>query len=88
MLMTCMSWATAQSMALTTTWVGPVQPKTRSVYRSALGATPGPMVKEVLWVVESHGPVYVAPAEVTPNPTAGPDTWLPCLLQSSGLGPG
>jgi hypothetical protein len=43
MLMTSMSFATAQSMASTTRSVEPVQPKTRTAYSSALGATPGPI---------------------------------------------
>ena len=46
MLITCMPCCTAQSMPSTTTSVvaEPLQPNTRTSYRSASGATPGPMV--------------------------------------------
>ena len=46
MLITCMSCATAQSIASTTNLVPPVQPNTRTAYRSASGATPGPMLSD------------------------------------------
>src|SRR5437016_5420416 len=42
MLMTSMSFCTAQSIASVTTSVEPLQPKTRTEQMSALGATPGP----------------------------------------------
>src|SRR5258708_5100801 len=45
MLMTSMSLSTAQSIASTTTSVEPAQPNTRTAYRSAFGATPGPTLK-------------------------------------------
>ena len=43
MLTTCMSFSTAQSSASTMTLVDPEQPNTRIAYKSASGATPGPM---------------------------------------------
>ena len=46
MLMTSMSFATAHSMASTVTSVEPSQPNTRTAYRSASGATPGPTVQD------------------------------------------
>src|SRR6185503_8726355 len=47
MLITSMSLSTAHSMASTVTSVDPAHPKTRTAYRSALGATPGPTFQ--LW---------------------------------------
>src|SRR4029079_13647826 len=43
MLMTSMSLSMAHSMASVTTLVEPAQPNTRTAYRSAFGATPGPI---------------------------------------------
>src|SRR5687768_63904 len=77
MLITSMSLSTAQSMASTVTSVEPAQPKTRRAYRSASGATPGPMRRELLCVVEPYGPANVAPASVTPKPAAEPATCEP-----------
>ncbi len=58
MLTTSMSLATAQSRASTTTSVEPAQPKTRTAYRSACGATPGPTSKvRSVYVVVSYGPL-------------------------------
>ena len=45
MLITFMPLATAQSIASDTTLVDPAQPNTRTAYKSALGATPGPILK-------------------------------------------
>src|SRR5882762_11998957 len=45
MLTTSMSLSTAHSRASTTTSVEPSQPNTRTAYRSAFGATPGPTRK-------------------------------------------
>src|SRR5205807_4198584 len=42
MLMTSISLSTAHSIASTVTSVAPAQPKMRTAYRSAFGATPGP----------------------------------------------
>src|SRR5882672_6462983 len=88
MFTTCMWFLTAQSSASTTTFVDPVQPKTRTAYRSASGATPGPMRNAVLGVAPLYGPVNVDPVARTPKPAAVPATWLPCPLQSSGFGSG
>src|SRR5919106_996411 len=56
MLITSMSFSTAQSIACTVTWVAPLQPKTRTKYRSACGATPGPISQSSSCVEESYGP--------------------------------
>src|SRR5438552_1898291 len=86
-MLTTFTWsASARSKASTTTLVEPVQPKTRYAYRSALGATPGPILNDWFGVLLSYVPVYCAPALVTPNPAVVPPTWLPWPLQSSGLG--
>ncbi len=58
MLMTSMSCAMAQSIASTTTLVEPSQPNTLTAYRSAFGATPGPMMKFAgLMAAAVYGPV-------------------------------
>src|SRR5882724_3362943 len=58
MLITSMPLATAHSMASTVTSVEPPQPKTRTAYRSAFGATPGPTNHECdEMVVALYGPV-------------------------------
>src|SRR5262245_60820203 len=89
MLMTSMSLATAHSIASTTTSVEPAQPNTRTAYRSAFGATPGPTSQECeLTVVLLYGPLNVWPSAVTPKPAAVPETCDPCPLQSSGLASG
>src|SRR6478735_1102672 len=78
----------AQSSAGVTRLVEPSQPNTRSAYRSAWGATPGPMLKAgvvVPYAPGVYGPAYVAPAVVTPRPAEVPATCEPCPLQSSGF---
>ena len=58
MLMTSMSLSTAHSIASTTTSVEPSQPNTRTAYKSALGATPGPTVQELAVIVDPlYGPL-------------------------------
>ena len=85
---TSISLATAQSIASTVMSVEPVHPNTRIEYRSAPGATPGPIVNDCSSVVGSYGPWKVAPVDNTPKPAIVPATWLPCPLQSSGFGSG
>src|SRR5437868_3564159 len=87
-LTTSISLATAQSIASTVMSVEPVHPNTRIEYRSAPGATPGPIVNDCSSVVGSYGPWKVAPVDNTPKPAIVPATWLPCPLQSSGFGSG
>ena len=67
MLMTSMWFATAHSIASTVTSVEPSQPKTRSAYRVACGAMPGPMFHVCDEIVDAfQGPPYVEPSERTP----------------------
>src|SRR2546427_8643406 len=58
--------SSAQSSAAPTSWVEPAQPKTRSPYSEALGATPGPIFSVPNGVVLSYGPVNVVPSALTP----------------------
>src|SRR6266850_2191813 len=88
MFTTSMWLATAQSSASVTTSVLPSHPKTRTAYRSALGATPGAMRKLLLGVPALYGPAKVVPLLFSPNPAVVPPTWLPWPLQSSGFGSG
>src|SRR6185295_3928827 len=89
MLITSMSLSMAHSMASVTTLVEPSQPNTRTAYRSAFGATPGPMRNVLLTCVRlSYEPVYCVPLLSTPKPALVPATWLPWPLQSSGFGSG
>src|SRR6188508_457372 len=55
MLITSMSCSTDHSIASITTSEEPSQPKTRTAYRSAFGATPGPTVH---WCVETVEALY------------------------------
>ena len=75
---TSMSFSTAHSIASTVTSVEPVQPNTRTLYRSASGATPGP-IRQVLpeIVVALYVPVrWPAGVPTTPelDQTAGNGT--------------
>src|SRR5438552_12389367 len=88
MLITSIPCSTAQSIASTTTLVDPAQPKTRTAYTSASGATPGPMRKRTFGVLALYGPRKVLPLSFSPKPAAVPATWLPWPLQSSGFGSG
>ncbi len=49
--------APTHSRASTVTSVEPSQPKTLRANSSASGATPGPTLNVLLWVVESYGPL-------------------------------
>jgi len=75
MLITSIPLTTAQSMASVTTLVFPLHPKTRTEYRSALGATPGPIRNAPgVYAAALYVPVKVVPSALTPNPVAVPAT--------------